>query len=509
MKPSLQLRQSQQLALTPQLQQSIRLLQLSTLELNQELEQILAENPLLERLDDPFSESVRIAPNGSIDSGSSVGSADTAGDASAGSTSSQADGPQQAEGGSDSYDEGGSDYGSDGDRSTLDWGGEARGPGTEGDDDERDYPQLAGTTESLSEHLQSQLAGTGCSVRDRALVTLLIEELDPDGYLRTPLEEILDSLPAELELEPEELSAALKLLQSFDPAGIGARSVSECLLLQLAAIPVDERPEKSIFRLAALISRDHLDLLAARDFVRLKRLLRCDDDALREAQQVIQSLSPRPGSAFSGEAAAIVVPDVIIRRSRDGWQAVLNPDVMPKLRINDVYAQVLKRNRSAAGGNLSAQLQEARWLVKNVQQRFETIQRVAQAVTDRQKAFFTHGAVAMRPLVLREIAEELGLHESTISRVTTQKFMMTPFGTFEIKYFFGSHVATDTGGTASSTAIRAVIKQLISEENRQDPLSDSRIAELLGEQGIVVARRTVAKYREALQIAPVAQRRAL
>jgi RNA polymerase sigma-54 factor len=237
--------------------------------------------------------------------------------------------------------------------------------------------------------------------------------------------------------------------------------------------------------------------------------LRCDEDALREAQQVIQSLSPRPGSAFSGEAAAIVVPDVIIRRTRDGWQAVLNPDVMPKLRINDVYAQVLKRNRSAAGGNLSAQLQEARWLVKNVQQRFETIQRVAQAVTDRQKAFFTHGAVAMRPLVLREIAEELGLHESTISRVTTQKFMMTPFGTFEIKYFFGSHVATDTGGTASSTAIRAVIKQLISEEDRQDPLPDSRIAELLGEQGIVVARRTVAKYREALQIAPVAQRRAL
>lgn len=509
MKPSLQLRQSQQLALTPQLQQSIRLLQLSTLELNQELEQILAENPLLERLDDPFADSVRIAPNGSIDAGSSIGSADSAGDASSGSTSSQADSPQQAEGGSDAYDEGGSDYGGDGDRGTLDWGGEARGPGTEGDDDERDYPQLAGTSESLSEHLQSQLAGTGCSVRDRALVTLLIEELDPDGYLRTPLEEILESLPAELELEPEELSAALKLLQSFDPAGVGAGSVSECLLLQLAAIPVDERPEKSIFRLAALISRDYLDLLAARDFVRLKRLLRCDEDALREAQQVIQSLSPRPGSAFSGEAAAIVVPDVIIRRTRDGWQAVLNPDVMPKLRINDVYAQVLKRNRSAAGGNLSAQLQEARWLVKNVQQRFETIQRVAQAVTDRQKAFFTHGAVAMRPLVLREIAEELGLHESTISRVTTQKFMMTPFGTFEIKYFFGSHVATDTGGTASSTAIRAVIKQLISEEDHQDPLPDSRIAELLGEQGIVVARRTVAKYREALQIAPVAQRRAL
>jgi len=203
------------------------------------------------------------------------------------------------------------------------------------------------------------------------------------------------------------------------------------------------------------------------------------------------------------------VPDVLVRRVRGNWEASLNPEVMPKLRINDMYAQILKRNRSGGGSGLSAQLQEARWLVKNVQQRFETIQRVAQAVVDRQKAFFTHGAVAMRPLVLREIAEELSLHESTISRVTTQKFMHTPFGTFEIKYFFGSHVATDTGGTASSTAIRAVIKQLISEEDPRQPLSDSRIAELLGEQGIVVARRTVAKYREALQIAPVSQRKAL
>lgn len=203
------------------------------------------------------------------------------------------------------------------------------------------------------------------------------------------------------------------------------------------------------------------------------------------------------------------MPDVVVRRGRAGWQAVLNPDVMPKLRINDVYAQILKRNRGGPGSSLSSQLQEARWLVKNVQQRFDTIQRVAQAIVDRQRAFFTHGAVAMRPLVLREIADALGLHESTVSRVTTQKYMLTPFGTFEMKYFFGSHVATDTGGAASSTAIRALIKQLVTAEDSKTPLSDSRIAELLGEQGIVVARRTVAKYREALQIPPVAQRKSL
>jgi RNA polymerase sigma-54 factor len=253
--------------------------------------------------------------------------------------------------------------------------------------------------------------------------------------------------------------------------------------------------------------RDYLPLLAARDMTRLKRQLRCDDDALRAAHALIRRLDPRPGGRFDTADAGYVVPDVVVRRTRFGWQAFLNQDVMPKLRINDVYAQILKRNRGASG--LSSQLQEARWLIKNVQQRFETILRVAQAIVDRQKAFFTHGAVAMRPLILREIADVLGLHESTISRVTTQKYMLTPFGTLELKYFFGSHVATDSGGAASSTAIRALIQQLVAAEDASQPLSDSRIAELLGEQGIVVARRTVAKYREALRIAPVSQRKAL
>jgi RNA polymerase sigma-54 factor len=505
MKQSLQLRLSQQLALTPQLQQSIRLLQLSTLELNQELEQILAENPMLERLDDPLADCVRIAPNGSLDRDapgeatvSSGPDAPPAERVDASSESSESSDRGELNGEGSGFDDHGQDWGSDG-----------RGSRSENDDDDREFPQVSSGGETLREHLIGQLAGTGCSRRDRALITVLVDELDADGYLRVSLEEVLQALPAELEIEPEELSGALKLLQSFNPTGVGARSIPECLTLQLAALAPGRDAPEAVLRCARTVAQHHLELLAVHDFARLKRVLRCDDDLLRDAQALIRSLNPRPGSGFAGDAPAYVVPDVMVRRGRAGWQAVLNPDVMPRLRINDVYAQILKRNRGGPGSSLSSQLQEARWLVKNVQQRFDTIQRVAQAIVDRQRAFFTHGAVAMRPLVLREIADALGLHESTVSRVTTQKYMLTPFGTFEMKYFFGSHVATDTGGAASSTAIRALIKQLVNSEDAKTPLSDSRIAEILGEQGIVVARRTVAKYREALQIPPVAQRKSL
>jgi RNA polymerase sigma-54 factor len=510
MKQSLQLRLTQHLALTPQLQQSIRLLQLSTLELNQELEQILSDNPLLERLDDPLADCARISPNGSIDrlgpaeGSQSPSAADEAASAGQPATDSSAEAP---EGGTSSDFEG--DGGDGGGGDGLDWGSEGRSSRADGDDDDRDFAQVSGGDETLRDHLLEQLVGTHCSPRDRALVTLLIEELDPDGYLRISLDEVLEALPTELEIDPDELSGALTLLQSFDPSGIAARSLTECLMLQLADRIGRGSAIDPITRLAGLIVRDQLELLAARDFVRLKRVIRCDDDELRAAQALIQSLNPRPGNGFAAEAAAYVVPDVIVRRRRNGWEAAINPDVMPKLKVNDAYAQILKRNRSTAASNMTSQLQEARWLIKNVQQRFETIERVAQAIVDRQRAFFTHGAVAMRPLVLREIADELGLHESTISRVTTQKYMLTPFGTLELKYFFGSHVATDTGGSASSTAIRALIRQLISAEEAKTPLPDSRIAEILGEQGIVVARRTVAKYREAMKIPPVSQRKAL
>jgi len=269
-------------------------------------------------------------------------------------------------------------------------------------------------------------------------------------------------------------------------------------------------PESTPSRASALaIAHEHLELLAARDFARLKRALQCGDDELRQAQRLIQSLNPRPGAAFSTNETRYIVPDVVVKKIKNVWVANLNPDAMPKLRINRMYADILQGNRSHSGSQLSHQLQEARWLIKNVQQRFDTILRVSQAIVDRQHNFFSHGEIAMRPLVLREIADTVSLHESTISRVTSNKFMATPLGVFELKYFFGSHVATDSGGAASSTAIRALIKQLVSAEDPTNPLSDSRIAELLGEQGIVVARRTVAKYRESLKISPVAMRKAL
>jgi len=265
--------------------------------------------------------------------------------------------------------------------------------------------------------------------------------------------------------------------------------------------------DEPVRQLALDIVEHHLELLAKRDLARLKSATRASDDALRAAQQFILSLNPRPGAEFARIEARYVVPDVTVRKLRNVWRASLNPEAMPRLRINRLYAELAA---SARGGNaLSTQLQEARWLIKNVRQRFETILRVSQAIVDQQRHFIEHGEIAMRPLVLREIAETLGLHESTISRVTTQKYMATPRGTFELKYFFGSHVATDTGGAASSTAIRALIKQLVAEEDAGAPLSDARVSQILGEQGIVVARRTIAKYRESLHIPPVSQRKGL
>jgi RNA polymerase sigma-54 factor len=301
----------------------------------------------------------------------------------------------------------------------------------------------------------------------------------------------------------EELAIALRHLQHFEPAGVGARSPGECLCLQLKILEHD-----AVRALALEIAEKHLDLLASRDYTRLKSVTGAGDETLRAAQRLIQSLNPRPGASFAKVEARYVIPDVIVKKVRNVWRASLNPDAMPRLRINRLYAELAAGAR-AGGAGISSQLQEARWLIKNVQQRFDTILRVSQSIVERQRHFLEHGEVAMRPLVLREIAQALGLHESTISRVTTQKFMATPRGTFELKYFFGSHVATEAGGAASSTAIRALIKQLVSAEDAKAPLSDARISQILGEQGIVVARRTIAKYRESLQIPPVNQRKAL
>ncbi len=510
MKTSLQLKLSQHLALTPQLQQSIRLLQLSTLELNQELDQILADNPLLERLDDPLVGAIRLDAGGSLAASRSAGEGGGQGESGHEGERREAGGGETERAGAEGTDGGGDGGSFDDAERGGDWSGSGSAAGDDENDD-RAMPQLAATGRTLRDHLAGQLAATQCSRLDRALVELLIDNLTDDGLLDGSLEEIAAILPAELEIDPDQLHAALTLLQSFDPAGVGARDLAESLRLQLAALRAEQpgRASAEVFALARALIEHHLALLAAKDFARIKRLLHCDDAALREAQALIRSLNPRPGAAFSIDEPTYVIPDVVVRRTRAGWTAALNPDVLPKLRINDMYAQILRRNRGAGAGGLGAQLQEARWLIKNVQQRFDTILRVSQAIVERQKAFFSHGEVAMRPLVLREIAEELGLHESTVSRVTTQKFMLTPSGTFELKYFFGSHVATEAGGAASSTAIRALIRQLVAAEDPQQPLSDSRLADMLGEQGIVVARRTVAKYRESLQIAPVAQRKVL
>jgi RNA polymerase sigma-54 factor len=479
MKHSLQLRLSQHLTLTPQLQQSIRLLQLSTLELNQEIERLLQDNPLLER-EDGGTEAA--APPRDAQQPATGETPAAVGE---GETESATSGEESA-----AFDiEDGPSYGTS----------------SSGDGDDDDYPPLAEQPASLGEHLTAQLSLLHLSERDKRLVSLLIDSLNDDGYLTQTLEEIGEMLPEELDVNHDDLSIALQHLQHLEPVGVGARNLAECLALQLAAMP-DTTPQRD----AALeIVRNHLDALAARDFARLKRVLKCDDACLRVVQKLITSLNPRPGRDFSSEETRFVVADVIVRKTKGVWVAALNPDAMPRLRVNRMYADILQRNRGGSAQQLSSQLQEAKWLIKNVQQRFETILRVSQAIVDRQRNFLEHGEVAMRPLVLREIAETLGLHESTVSRVTTQKFMHTPRGIFELKYFFGSHVATEAGGAASSTAIRALIKQLVSAENTRAPLSDGQISELLGQQGIVVARRTIAKYRESMQILPVNLRKTL
>jgi RNA polymerase sigma-54 factor len=491
MKPTLQLRISQHLALTPQLQQSIRLLQLSTLELHQELEQILTDNPLLERLDDPLDHSLRLLGDGAIRP-TSPSATQQNGEPDAGSSAESENG-FDGETAPDSFSSGETEWSFD------DVARTAKAPE---DDDAR--PQLEAHELTLREHLLEQMHLTVRSIRDRALTELIIDALNEKGYLEEPLEDIHARLPAELEIEVDELMVALKLVQSLEPAGVGARSAAECLALQIKRLPKVPLVTR---RMALRIVENHLQLFAQRDFNKLKKALDCDDEDLREAQAVIKQCSPHPGLAFASDVSDYVVPDVIVKRTKNGWQVSLNHNVMPKLRVNALYANILKQNKGE--GSLTSQLQEAKWLIKNMRQRFDTILRVAQAIVDRQKNFFSHGAVAMRPLVLREIADTLGLHESTISRVTTQKYMLTPHGMFELKYFFGSHVATEAGGEASSTAIRALIKQLIGAEDPKNPFSDSKIAEMLAEQGMVVARRTVAKYREALKIPPVNLRKSL
>ncbi|PIF27702.1 RNA polymerase RpoN-/SigL-like sigma 54 subunit [Acidovorax sp. 56] len=542
MKPGLSLRVSQHLALTPQLQQSIRLLQLSTLELGQEVEQMLDENPFLERNADEAVREEFGLEHADTPVQADEYSADDAiysGATSASSTSAEATSDAQSDASGDAdytsstaSDE--PDWGGDGTvemaPNESEWGGDAP-PRTRNDmeGDEADATELARSQESLTAFLHRQALALRLSEVDRAALRFLIESLNDDGYLEEPLQELAVSLAGPDDLEQiDELvhrfTVAQRLLQTLEPVGVGARNLAECLTLQLSALAADPDSEApaAVVQTALLICQQPLEMLARRDVRRLTQACTeggaAGEERTRAAMALIARLEPRPGRRFADVERNIIIPDVIVRKAgrangnsgQQNFIVALNPDVMPRLRVHDIYAGALRGHKGGEGHQgMQQRLQEARWFIKNIQQRFDTILRVSRAIVERQKSFFTHGELAMRPLVLRDIADELGLHESTISRVTTAKYMATPIGTYELKYFFGSGLGTETGGNASSTAVRALIKQFVAAESPTKPLSDSQLAEMLKEQGIECARRTVAKYRESLKIAPANLRKSL
>ena len=521
MKPSLSLRMSQHLALTPQLQQSIRLLQLSTLELSQEIDQMLDDNPFLERADDEAPiESLGLA---TVDTHVSLGDrvSEAAHDSGAGDDTPE---PREEalEGVAESWEGDGSvDMAPD----DGEWGGEAKARNQNNDEEGADAVELARSLGSLAEHLHRQALALRLSELDRAALRFLIESLNEDGYLEDSLEELAASLAGTDDLEQlDELvhrfTVALRLLQSLEPVGVGARNLAECLQLQCQNLlrreiewEGEDSEQAEAARSALALCAQPMELLAKRDIKRLMAQTGLDDAQVRGALQLIARLEPKPGRPFVQAEQNIIVPDVLVTAVRRGatpqFRVQLNPDVMPRLRVHDIYANALRGSKGDSAQGLQQRLQEARWFIKNIQQRFDTILRVSSAIVERQKSFLVHGELAMRPLVLREIADELGMHESTISRVTTAKYMSTPQGTFELKYFFGSGLGTESGSAASSTAVRALIRQFVAAENTAKPLSDNQISEMLKEQGIDCARRTVAKYREALKIAPANLRKAL
>lgn len=506
MKTSLQLKLSQHLALTPQLQQSIKLLQLSTVEMNQELERFIAENPLLERVDAHQPADGDMAPVSPLN-GSTLNGTTNNDYTSASPAESSREAPESVEvnsGAAEAYDA----YGESSDNMRNYDQPISRESRRENGDDSDEFGaanQLMAAEPTLQEYLLQQLALINLSERDKQIATYVVAHLDDDGYLPQDLDHLLEQISPYIEIELDDLQIALKHVQHLEPTGVGARSLSECLAMQLRAMPSTTPHRDDAIRLV----ENHIELLAQRDFLKLRRALKVSEDELKAIRTLIVSLEPKPGREFSTSDVRYVVPDVIVKKVQGRWQAMLNNDAMPRLRVNKMYADLVQRSRDAQAKNLQGQLQEARWLVKNIQQRFETILKVTEAIVENQRHFFEHGEIAMRPLVLREIADQVGLHESTVSRVTTQKYMLTPRGIFELKYFFGSSVATEDGGACSATAIRALIKQLVDAEDQRKPLSDNKIADLLSDQGILVARRTVAKYRESMQIQPANLRKSL
>ena len=454
MKQSFGLKQSQNLALTPQLQQSIRLLQLSAVELEQEILQAAQENPLLEfdsSLDDEVYEPIAQLSHRSV--------------------------------------------------------APSKGP-VDSEVDEDRYARIA-SHRSLLDHLLEQIQLLRLKTQEKALVGLLAGNLDEKGFLNESLDSFIPEILNFLDLDDgtplEQLERALSHLQHLDPIGVGARDLSECLCLQIRNASL---PASRVHQLALQICQHHIASLAQKDWAKLKRQLKANQSELDAAVAFIKTLNPNPGISFEAPQENYIVPEVIVKKIKGAWRAIPNPAAMPKIKIHDEYAQILgtSKNRDNSEG-IQQKLQEARWLVKNVLQRSETILKVANAIVDRQQNFFNHGEVAMRPMVLKEIADTVGMHESTISRVTTQKYLASHLGTFEFKYFFGSQISTDSGGSVSSTAIRALIAHMVSAEDTDSPLSDSKIADLLADKGYVVARRTIAKYRESLRIPAVHLRR--
>jgi len=498
MKPSLVLKMGQQLTMTPQLQQAIRLLQLSTLDLQQEIQEALESNPMLERQEE----------------GEDFDNTDTMADSAESSqANAQPESPshQEAAPTVDNLDEG--DWGEripnelPVDTSWEDiYQTSASSLPSNSDDDEWDFTTRTSAGESLQEHLLWQLNLAPMSDTDRLIAVTLIDCINNQGYLEESLEEVLEAFDPELDIELDEVEAVLHRIQQFEPAGVGARDLRECLLLQLHQLDSDTPWLSEAKRLTS----DYLDLLGSRDYNQLIRRLKLKEDDLRQVIELIQSLNPRPCSQISANEPEYVVPDVIVRKDNERWLVELNQESMPRLRVNPQYAGFVRRADSSADNTfMRNQLQEARWFIKSLQSRNETLMKVASQIVEHQRGFLEYGDEAMKPLVLHDIAEAVGMHESTISRVTTQKFMHTPRGIYELKYFFSSHVSTSEGGECSSTAIRAIIKKLVAAENQKKPLSDSKIAGLLEAQGIQVARRTVAKYRESLGIAPSSERKRL
>jgi RNA polymerase sigma-54 factor len=491
MKLSLQLKLGQQLTMTPQLQQAIRLLQLSTLDLQQEIQEALESNPMLE-LEESQHEISAENSNESVDE-----------DRSAASTVDES-----------VLDLPGSDWEPDNIPEELSvdssWDdvyiNTMPSSHAAQDFDDSDFESRNSSSETLQDHLYWQLNLTPMSDSDRLIATAIIDAIDPNGQLTSTIESIHAGLIRELDIDEEEVIAVLHHIQQFDPVGVGYRNLQECLSLQL------QHYDQSCagYSNACKIVSEYLPQLASRDYAYIMKRLKIKESELKDALHIILSLNPKPGSEITPSDAAYVVPDVFVSKQNGRWKVELNPDSTPAIRVNPEYAALVNRSDSGADSTfLKDNLHEARWFIKSLQSRNETLMKVASKIVDHQRSFLEYGDEAMKPLVLHDIAEAVGMHESTISRVTTQKYMHTPRGIFELKYFFSSHVTTQEGGECSSTAIRALIKKLVAAENPQKPLSDSKITSLLGEQGINIARRTIAKYRESLSISPSNERKRL